>query len=298
MIPSQLSTPRQARTFGECLASAREKLQRGDSKASAWICEGQDDANLVDLESLKNTSGFAMRMGSPGADDALVAAGVALEAGRPSLYLVPDRKTLPWFLQEADLSYPGQVCIVEGKDPGAVLNACGLSANPPDPSKVPTPALFPEDPEAGGPDTFIGCIMSGLTPEQYAEGRSHLQAIDESLKVNFGSPRNFCEGIRVFAPGSFGTPQERLPADLAAVRESRRCVFYVYDATPRPSGMWVELGAAMAQGKSCTVLAPCRESLPPCLQGDALPKGMRVVFYGDHDAMLRQISEDPRLLLG
>ena len=286
----QPSITTQARGFHHHLAFVSERLQRGELPANTWACGEQMGTDLADLEGLKNASGFTMRLDSPGADDALVAAGVALAAGRPSLYLVPDRKTLPWFLREADLSYPGQVAIVEGSDPAAALKASAPMLRPRDPSEIPVTALSPE-PRPEAPDTFIGSLMSGLTPEQYAEGRSHLLAIDEILKTRFNSPRNFCEGITVASASKFGAPRESLLADLGAVRDSRRCVFYVYGATPRPSGMWVEVGAALALGKPCTFLVPSRESLPPCLQGQAPPKGVRVMLYGTHEELLKRLPE-------
>ena len=234
-------------------------------------------------ESLAASDYVAISLENPGAEDALLAAGMALAQGRPTVLAVPERSHLPWFLREADLSYPSQVIVVEGKDKeGPSLSQVqGLHAQP----------------ETAAPhyDTFIGCLMSGLSKDQYAEGRSHLLEIHQQLGQQLNSPQNYCEGIAVGSTDSFGTPKESLVADLAAVRGSDQCVFYQYDSSSRPSGMWVELGAALAWGKSCTLLTPDLNGVPPAVR-QGLPH-LKVVQYGTHQEMLQQLQQQPQSLL-
>jgi len=205
--------------------------------------------------------------------DALVAAGVALAAGVPSLYLGPTRKDLPWFLREADQSYPGQIAVLEGKEPLALADTVALLAERPH-QALPAPTRQI--------DNFIGCLMSGLSEQQYAEGRSHLQAIDQAL-----GPNNYCEGIKVATTNGFDTPKDSLCLDVDMVRSSRNAYFYVYDGQSRPSGMWVELGVALAQGLPCRVLHPSEDSLPPALRGSSL-----ATFHGyaDHPSLLANLE--------
>src|SRR5262249_19509694 len=146
-------------------------------------------------------------------------------------------------------------------------------------------------------DTFIGCLMSGLSETQYQEGRSHLQAIDGVLREKLASQHNVCEGIQVASTTSFGTPRESLLADLQAVRGSDRCVFYMYDGQPRPSGMGVEAGAAIAANKPSTFLVPDRAALPPALRAVPLPSNVRIVEYGTHENLLAKLAADPAALL-
>jgi nucleoside 2-deoxyribosyltransferase len=151
---------------------------------------------------------------------------------------------------------------------------------------------------SGSVDTFIGCLMSGLSEAQYAEGRSHLLAIDAALKDKLGATKNHCEGIMVASTSSFGTPKESLAMDVEAIRAADRCVFYLYDGQPRPSGMWVEAGVAIGLKKPCTFLVPSKDALPPSLRSEELPKGVKVVVYQDHAALLEGLKSTPSTLLG
>lgn len=227
----------------------------------------QSDAVLVHLE-------------KPGAEDALIAAGMALALQKPTILIAPERKQLPWFLQEADLSYPSQVLVTTGAPEAEAVQA-----------------LRADNVGAGTQhfDTFIGCLMSGLSKEQYAEGRSHLLNLHETLRERLGSPNNFCEGINVGSSDSFGTPKESLVADLAAVKNAEQCVFYQYDNSSRPSGMWVELGAALAWGKPCTLLAPDLQGVPPAVR-EGIPH-LKVIQYGTHEQMLQRLKSAPETLL-
>lgn len=268
--------------FQAHLAAVRQTLEANGLPPNAWMQGVSPPATGLDVPALRTCGGFTMRLESPHAEDALVAAGVALSAGRPSVYLVGARKDLPWFLREVDMSYPGQVAVVESS---TALDSLRLHAGVSDRRS--------DEPHC---DSFIGCLMSGLSDAQYAEARSHLQAINAALLRRKEGP-TFCEGIRIATPQSFETPREALRRDLSAVRNSRRCVFYVYDAQPRPSGMWVEAGCAIGLGKPCTFLVPARACMPPCLQGGALPPGVRVVLFKSHAELLRGLMEDPARLL-
>lgn len=219
----------------------------------------------------------AIRLEKPGAEDALLATGMALATGRPTVLIAPTRNDLPWFLREADQSYPGQVFVVEGREGVTQAEVEGLKGVEID----------------GGRhyDTFIGCLMSGLSKEQYAEGRSHLMAINDTLAARLDSKDNYCEGISVGSIGTFGTPRESLVVDLEAVKGAKNCVFYQYDDSSRPSGMWVELGAALAWGKPCTLFCPNLNGVP-----EAIKKGLsrlKVVEYGNHQAMLAGLESNP-----
>ncbi len=239
---------------------------------NSYVLDGQVTEGL-DVEAIKSSRLFSMKLDKPGAADALVAAGVALAAGVPSLYLAPSRKDLPWFLREADQSFPGQVAVLEGQEPLALADTVATVAERPHQAlPAPTRQL----------DNFIGCLMSGLSEQQYAEGRSHLQAIDKALGAN-----NYCEGIQVATTTTFGTPKESLCGDIDAVRSSKGCVFYVYDGQSRPSGMWVELGVALAEGLPSQLLYPKEEALPPALRGSSLVK---MHAYSDHPSLLADLS--------
>lgn len=240
---------------------------------NSYVIDGRVTEGL-DVEAIKSARIFSMKLDKPGAVDALVASGVALAAGVPSLYLAPSRRDLPWFLREADQSFPGQVAVLEGKEPLALADTVALLAERPHQAlPAPTRQL----------DNFIGCLMSGLSEQQYAEGRSHLQAIDQAL-----GPNNYCEGIQVASTTTFGTPKESLTVDIDAVRSAKSCVFYVYDGQPRPSGMWVELGVALAEGIPSRLLFPQDESLPPALRGS---NAVRLHAYGDHASLLANLGQ-------
>ncbi|MFN8609521.1 MAG: hypothetical protein U0931_18425 [Vulcanimicrobiota bacterium] len=229
-----------------------------------WIAGGVP--TRLSTENLARADYVSLSLENPGAEDSLLACGMALAQGKPTVLEAPDRKHLPWFLREADLSYPSQVTITQGSSPVQV------EANP-----------DPITNSANRYDTFIGCLMSGLTKEQYAEGRGHLQQINQALG---GS--NYCEGISVGSSDTFGTPKESLIADLAAVKSADRCVFYQYDNSSRPSGMWVELGAALAWGKDCTLLTPDLNGVPPAVKAGI--RGLKVVQYGQHDQILAALK--------
>jgi hypothetical protein len=223
-------------------------------------------ARKLTPENLAQADYVSLALENPGAEDSLLACGMALAQGKPTVLEAPDRKHLPWFLREGDLSYPKMITITQGPAPVQV------EAHP-----------DPITNYGGHFDTFIGCLMSGLTKEQYADGRGHLQQINGALG---GS--NYCEGIAVGSTDTFGTPKESLIADLAAVKSADRCVFYQYDNSSRPSGMWVELGAALAWGKECTLLTPDLNGVPPAIK-EGIP-GLKVVQYGQHDQLLAALK--------
>ena len=225
-----------------------------------WMAPGAPTRQLTP-QNLALSDYVSLSLESPGAEDALLAAGMALAQGKPTVLSAPERSHLPWFLREADSSYPSQVTITQGNNPVQVNTQPELIAG--------APQKF---------DTFIGCLMSGLTPDQYKEGHEHLQQIDQSL-----GGKNYCEGLAVKDPNSFGTPKESLIIDLAAVKSSDRCVFYQYDNSSRPSGMWVELGASLAWGKECTLLTPDLNGVPPAVR-DGMP-GLKVIQYGEHSQL-------------
>lgn len=242
-----------------------------------WVAAGSKKS--LEPADFANADQVAIRLEKPGAEDALLAAGMALATGRPTVLIAPERKDLPWFMREADQSYPGQVFVVEGKEGATREQVEGLKG---------------VEIEGRDYDTFIGCLMSGLTEEQYAEGRSHLLAINDTLAQKLDSKNNYCEGISVGSVGTFGTPKESLVVDLAAVKGAKNCVFYQYDDSSRPSGMWVELGAALAWGQPCTLFCPNLNGVP-----DAIKKGLsnlKVVEYGNHQAMLAGLQSDPEQL--
>lgn len=292
------TAPRAARGaegFAAHLDAVKSALQRGELQPGQWIIGTERQTRLqslrtvqLDLAPFGWAEGFTMRLASPAAEDALVAAGVALAFGRPSIYLVNERKDLPWFLREADLSYPGQVAIIEGTDPLAALQAA-----PP----VLRPGRSARDLAQPKCDGFIGCLMSGLTDLQLAEGRTHLLAIDSALREYFGCRTSFCEGVRPRSDFSNDHPKDALVRDVAAIRNARRCVFYVYDKEPRPSGMWVEAGVALALDHPTVFLTPDVAALPPSLRR-AYPTGnARVQVYGGHAELLEVLRRDPTALL-
>lgn len=279
------------------LANPAQRHQRALTQAlsakNAAVVDGKiQESGQLDVDAIKKASRFSLVLDNPKADDTLLAAGIAIANGVPSLYVVPERKSLPWFLREADQTYPGTVHILEEPIPAAAKKAIKQGGE----------QLYGTRAEAGpigaSVDTFIGCLMSGLTETQYAEGRSHLMAIDSALKDKLGASKNHCEGIMVASTNSFGTPKESLAMDVEAIRAADRCVFYLYDGQPRPSGMWVEAGVAIGLDKPCTFLVPSRDALPPALRGEELPKGVQVVVYSDHAALLAGLESKPAGLLG
>lgn len=236
-------------------------------------------------EQLEDAETFTMALENAGAEDALLAAGAALAHGVPSLYLVRERQQLPWFLREAERSYPDLIKIWEGERAQRVRSArlgdlAGLRRAP-----LPMYGYHPE-PVA----TFIGCMMTGLTPEEYDRGRSHLKRIDDSLRTSLGQEPNYCEGLNVESSNSFGQPRRSLPLDLEVIEKSQRCVFYVYDAKSRPSSMWVELGAALAWHKPCVLLTPSLDGLPPRLRQQPPPPGLSIRVYPGHAQLMNELS--------
>lgn len=244
---------------------------------NTWSLKGAPQK--LDPEAVAAADSVSISLESPKAEDALLVAGMALAKEKPITLEAPNRSHLPWFLQEADLSYPGKIQVVEYQ---------------PD-KPVDQKPVRPEAREPQSHDTFIGCLMSGLTKEQYAEGRSHLMEINDTLHHKLGSPDNYCEGIKVGSNDDFGTPKESLVVDLEAVKGSDQCVFYQYDDSSRPSGMWVELGAAVAWGKSCTLFTPHLEGVPEAVK-EGLPN-LKVVQYGDHDNLKEILKDSPEQLL-
>lgn len=240
-----------------------------------------------DLPGLRQAELLSLRLHQAGAEDALLAAGAALALGKPALYAVRDRKELPWFLQQADLAYPG---LVEILTPGGATGwSCLQRLNP-----GPLPQLGVVDQPV---DSFIGCLMSKLTPEEYAEGRQHLLAIRQALQRHTGFAQAYCEGINVKSSSSFDTPCRALQLDLEALSKADHCIFYLYDKKSRPSGLWVELGAALAWNKTAVLLTPSLEALPPSLRSDPTLEGLKVVIYESHERLLSDLADNKRALL-
>ena len=246
-------------------------------KPNTWKAEGAQQK--LDPQVFEQADRVTVSLQNPQAEDALLAAGMALAKDKPLNLHAPDRSHLPWFLQEADLSYPGMVTVVESEPKKEI-----------DRTPVKDGLRRPQD-----HDTFIGCLMSGLSKEQYAEGRSHLLAIHTTLKEKLASPDNFCEGINVGSSDSFGTPKESLVVDLEAIKGSDNCVFYQYDDSSRPSGMWVELGAALAWGKPCTLFSPNLNGVPEAIKSGM--SGLKIVQYGDHQNFQKMLREQPEQLV-
>lgn len=244
---------------------------------ASWKISGS--AKKLAPDQVKETDKVSIHFQNPGADDALLVAGMAIAKNAKTELVVPDRSHLPWFLQNAELSYPNRVYVVETAPKEAA-------------DKSPT------DPSAYKPhvhDTFIGCLMSGLSKEEYAEGRSHLLAINDALKTKTDSKDNYCEGINIGTNESFGTPKEALVVDMEAIKGSEHCVFYQYDDASRPSGMWVELGAALALDKPCTLLAPNLDGVPPAVRNGQLD--LNIIEYGNHDNLKELLRNSPEHLL-
>ena len=171
--------------------------------ANDWQAKGSP--KVLDPEVLGRSDEVTINLEEPGAEDALLAAGMALAKGVPTVLAAPERNHLPWFLRDADLSYPSRVIVVDTAPP---VDAPAQSP--------PTPKVASASPKPVEHDTFIGCLMSGLSEEEYAEGRSHLTRIHETLRDELDSPDNFCEGIKVGSIDSFGSPKEALVTDLGS----------------------------------------------------------------------------------
>jgi hypothetical protein len=251
--------------------------KNASTKSNSWVAKGA--SQKLDSKEIAQADKVCIRLNNPVAEDALLVAGMALAKGVETELTVPDRSHLPWFMRNAELSYPGQIHVTE--------------TAPKKPSDQ-----APVDPEVYKPqvhDTFIGCLMSGLTAEQYQDGRSHLLAIHQTLKSTSDSQDNYCEGIKVGSNDSFGTPKEALVVDIEAIKGSENCVFYQYDSDSRPSGMWVELGAALALDKPCTLLTPDMNGVPPALK-NGLPN-LNIVQYQTHENFQHLLANTPEILL-
>jgi hypothetical protein len=244
---------------------------------NSWAAKGT--AHKVDADTIGRADEVDIQLNRPGAEDALLVVGIALAKGVKMKLTAPDRTHLPWFLQDADLSYPGSVDVFETEP-----------QKPADRSPV-DPDVY----KAQDYDTFIGCLMSGLSKKQYAEGRDHLLAIHQTLQQTSDSQDNYCEGINIGSNESFGTPKEALVIDMEAIKGSENCVFYQYDNSSRPSGMWVELGAALALDKPCTLLTPDLNGVPPAVR-KGLPN-LRVVQYDSHENFKNLLKKSPEQIL-
>lgn len=275
VAPTEVPAPTTvASTQTSHLQTVQRALKDGSLATNGYIYGNRVGFGPLDVDGITHCDAFTMLLDHPKAEDAIVAAGIALANQRPSIYMVANRCELPWFLREADLTFPGRVTIVESTTAvPQVLPAGGTQ-------ELPAPHV----------DSFIGSLMSGLTEIQYQEGRAHLQAIDQTLRSR-GSNENMCEALKVVSTTTFDKPRDSLLADLDAVRGSDRCIFYLYDAQPRPSGTWVEAGMAIGLCKPTTFLVPDRQALPPCLRGSDLPSNVHVVVYGSHATLLAELVD-------
>jgi len=270
---------------------------RGGGYNRYWL-DGQE-AEGFSLERVAQCQWLAMQLDHPQAEDALLAAGAALALKKPSLYLVDARTQLPFFLREADRTRPGQVNIIclSKLCASRISDDSGPASRdhvliPPTLEATPHFAPYKEVPlDLKRPvDSFIGCLMSNLNNLEYGEARIHLQAIQEALVRVGGRPYPYCEALNVARPADFDKPDRALAQDLAALSLAKTCVFYLYDGKSRPSGMWVEMGAALAWAKPCVLLTPNLEALPPALR---LPQAnLRVVVYQSHQHLLHQLQGD------
>lgn len=249
----------------------------GDPPSNRYWLDSRPGSGF-DIDGIRAARVFTLQLQNPQAEDALLAAGAALALGKRCIYLLEDRQQLPWFLREADQAFPRHVSITNQPVQVEV-----------EPGPLPPTDLVPQP-----VDSFIGCLMSKLSPEQYAEARSHLMAIRASMRKYGGDLHPYCEGINVASPADFDTPARALQLDLEALGKAEECVFYLYDGQPRPSGMWVELGAALAWQKPCVLLAPRPEAVPRSLRMAMLPRHIRVVYYEDHVQLLRDLADPKR----
>ncbi len=246
----------------------------GDPPSNRYWLDSQIGSGFV-MSAVEQAQVFTLQLQDAQAEDALLVAGAALALGKTSLYLISDRQQLPWFLREADQAFPRHVSIGDRPcHPGI------------EPGPLPTTGLVKQP-----VDSFIGCLMSRLTPDQYIDARTHLKAIRTSMQLYGGDQHPYCEGINVASSADFDSPAHALQLDMEALRKASDCVFYLYDGQSRPSGMWVELGAALAWEKDCLLLAPRREALPPSLRGSILPAHLRIVYYQDHAQLLRDLAD-------
>ncbi|MFN8607789.1 MAG: hypothetical protein U0931_09665 [Vulcanimicrobiota bacterium] len=244
---------------------------RGGLYNRFWL-DGVEAEDGFSLQQLRNCQWLAVQLDHPQADDALLAAGAALALNKNSLYLVLERGQLPYFLRQADKVRQGQVLIPGPNDTVTQftpLKEASLTLDKPN-------------------DSFIGSLMSNLNNFEYGEARLHLQAIREAMVRAGGNSAPYCEALNVAKAADFDSPAKALAQDLAALKGARNCVFYLYDGRSRPSGIWVEVGAALAWGKPSVLLTPSLEALPPALRQPQA--GLRVVVYQTHQHLLHQLQ--------
>ncbi|MBN9418625.1 MAG: hypothetical protein J0I12_24450 [Candidatus Eremiobacteraeota bacterium] len=238
-----------------------------------WL-DGMEAEEGFSLDQLARSQWFALQLDHPQADDGLVAAGAALALNKPSAYLVMGREQLPYFLRQADKVRPGQVLI-----PGPSEHDVSFQTQPAPLATLDKPV-----------DSFIGSLMSNLNNFEYGEARLHLGAIRDALISAGGRKYPYCEALNVARPSDFDSPAKALAQDLAALQKAETCIFYLYDGKSRPSGVWVEVGAALAWNKPSVLLTPSLEALPPALR---LPqRNLRVVVYQTRQHLLHQLQGD------
>ena len=252
---------------------------RGGIYNRFWL-DGVEAEEGFSLDQVSRCQWLAMQLDHPQADDGLLAAGAALALNKPSAYLVLGREHLPYFLRQADKVRPGQVIIPGPSDRDIAFQT------------QPAPLATLDKPV----DSFIGSLMSNLNNFEYGEARLHLSAIREAMVRVGGHKAPYCEALNVAKPADFDSPAKALAQDLAALQKANSCVFYLYDSKSRPSGIWVEMGAALAWNKPTVLLTPSLEALPPALR---LPqRNLRVFVYQTHQHLLHQLqSDDARALV-
>lgn len=214
---------------------------------------------------------------------AMMVTGAAIASQKPVEVRVEDRKSLPYFLWEAEHIYPS-----------VKITTPGLSAAaPPAP-----PAHQPKEKF----EYFIACQMTGLSDEQREDNNKRLHTIDETLG---GS--NYCQPFTIKNDGNgkpaYNTPADALKLSLDNLQDSKKCVFFFYDDVnrSRPPGMWVEAGHALMEGKDCLFLVPDMKILPSALQVSAnqLPSNLTIAQYDSHDQvpqLLEQLTKGPSSL--
>lgn len=238
-----------------------------------WL-DGVEAEDGFSLDQLIRSQWFALQQDHAQANDGLLAAGAALALDKPSAYLVMGRDQLPYFLRQADRVRPGQVLI-----PGPSESNLSFQTQPAPLATLDKPV-----------DSFIGSLMSNLNNFEYGEARLHLQAIREAMISAGGHKAPYCEALNISKPADFDSPAKALAQDLAALQKAESCVFYLYDSKSRPSGIWVEVGAALAWNKPSVLLTPSLEALPPALR---LPqRNLRVFVYQTHQHLLHQLQGD------
>jgi hypothetical protein len=212
---------------------------------------------------------------------ALMVTGAAIAAHTPVSLEVSDRKSLPYFLQEAEHIYPSVHIQVQ--------------SGPPLPEATPPPAHQVSEKF----DWFLACQMTGLSDAQREDNNQRLHVIDDTL-----GGENYCQPftIKNDAQGkpAYNTPADALKLSLDNLQDSKKCIFFFYDDVqrPRPPGMWVEAGHALMEGKECIFLVPDLSVLPSALQVTAseLPGNLTVAKYDSHDqipSLIRELTSYP-----